>query len=153
LKNSCNLLFFPRHCLIFLKYSASPLDELFHMFNEDITRLKSWFDANLLALNVDKTNFVIFERRRDVFLSDQYVVRYGNEIVRRVDSVHLDSKISFSGQICHIRKKILPIMFALRRSRHLITHGTAIYYACVFFCNYRIWIPFGIWPPTVLLIS
>jgi hypothetical protein len=30
--------------------------------------LKSWFDANLLALHVDKTNFVIFERRRDVFL-------------------------------------------------------------------------------------
>jgi hypothetical protein len=94
------------NCLIFLKYSASPLDELFHMINEAITRLKSWFDANLLALNVDKTNFVIFERRRDVFLSDQYVVRYENEIVRRVDSVHLDYKISFSGQICHIRKDI-----------------------------------------------
>jgi hypothetical protein len=122
-----------------IKYSASSLDELFDMINEDMTQLKGWFDANLLALNVDKTNFVIFERRRDVLLSDQYVVRYGNEIVRRVDSVkylglHLDSKISFSGQISHIRKKILPIMFALRRSRHLITHSTAmsIYYAYVF---------------------
>jgi hypothetical protein len=31
-------------------------------------------------------------------------------------------------------------MFALRRSRHLITHGTAmsIYYIYVFFRNYRI---------------
>jgi hypothetical protein len=90
---------------------------------------------------VEKTNFVIFERRGDVLLSDQYVVRYGNEIVRRVDSVkYLVVKISFSGQICHIRKKILPIMFALRRSRHLITHGTAmsIFYAYVFFRNYRI---------------
>jgi hypothetical protein len=93
-----------------------------------------------LVLNVDKTNFVIFERRRDVLLSDQYVVRYGNEIVRRVDSVkylglHLDSKISFSGQISHIRKKILPVIFALRRSRPLITHSTAmtVYYAYVFF--------------------
>jgi hypothetical protein len=89
---------------------------------------------------VDKTNFVIFDRRRDVLLSDQCVVRYGDEILRRVDSVkylglHLDSKISFSGQICHIRKKILPIMFALRRSRPLITHGgtaMSIYYAYVF---------------------
>jgi hypothetical protein len=43
--------------------------------------------ANLLALNVDKTTFVIFERRHDILLSDQYVVRYGNEIVRRVNSV------------------------------------------------------------------
>jgi hypothetical protein len=95
-----------------------------------MTRLKGWFDANLLALNVDKTNLVIFDRRRIVLLSDQYVVRYGNEIVRKVDSgeylgLHPDSKISFSGQICHIRKKILPIMFALRSFRHLITHSTA----------------------------
>jgi hypothetical protein len=41
------------------KYSASSLDELFDMINEEMTRLKSW---------VDKTNFVIF--KRDVFLSD-----------------------------------------------------------------------------------
>jgi hypothetical protein len=51
-----------------IKYSASSLDELFDIINKDMTRLKSWFDANLMALNVDKTNFVIFERRRDVFL-------------------------------------------------------------------------------------
>jgi hypothetical protein len=45
-----------------MKYSASFLDKLFDMINEDMIRLKSWFDANLLALNVDKINFVIFER-------------------------------------------------------------------------------------------
>jgi hypothetical protein len=42
-----------------IKYSASSFDELFEMINGDMTRLKGWFDANLLALNVDKTNFVI----------------------------------------------------------------------------------------------
>jgi hypothetical protein len=95
------------------------------MINEDMTRLKTcWLSM--------WTNFVIFERRRDVLLSDQYVVCYGNEIVRRVDSVkylglHLDSKISFSVQICHIWKKILPIMLALRGYRDdLITPGTAM---------------------------
>jgi hypothetical protein len=105
-----------------IQYSASSLDELFDMINEDMTRLKNWFDANLLALNVDKTNLVIFERRRDALLSDQYVVRYGNEIMRRLDSVKylglhlvLDSKISFSGQICHItlRKKIIGSIISI----------------------------------------
>jgi hypothetical protein len=33
-----------------LKYSASSLDELFDMINEDMTRLKGWFDANLLLM-------------------------------------------------------------------------------------------------------
>jgi hypothetical protein len=50
-----------------ITYSASSLDELFDMINEDMT--------NLLAINVDKTNFVNFERRRDVLLSDQLVIR------------------------------------------------------------------------------
>jgi hypothetical protein len=68
-----------------IKYSASSLDELFDMINEDMTRLRGWFDANLLVPNVDKTNFGNFERRRDVLLSDQYVVCYGNENVRRVE--------------------------------------------------------------------
>jgi hypothetical protein len=93
-----------------IKYSASSVDELFDMINEDMARLKSWFDANLLDFIVDNTNFVILERRRDAL-----VVRYGNEIERRVDSVkylglHLVSKNSFCGQICHIRTEILPII-------------------------------------------
>jgi exonuclease III len=122
-----------------IKYSASSLDELFRMINEDMTRLQNWLDTNMLALNVEKTNFILFERRSPICLSDNHVVRFGNGIVKRVDSVkylglHLDTKLSFSGHIRHVRKKILPIMFALRRSRHLITYNTAmsIYYAYVF---------------------
>jgi hypothetical protein len=78
-----------------IKYSVFSLDESFDMINKDMTRLKNCFDANLLAHNVDKTNFVIFDRRRDVLLSDQYVVRYGDEILRRVDSVKYLLCISF----------------------------------------------------------
>jgi hypothetical protein len=64
------------------------------------------------------TILVSFERRSDV-------------LERKVDSD--------SGQICHIRRKIWPIMFALRRFRHLIKHGTDIghvHYPYVFH-NYR----------------
>jgi hypothetical protein len=61
-----------------IKYSVFSLDELFDMTNEDMIWLKTWFDANLLALNVDKTNFVIFERRREISwiasrLQDQFL--------------------------------------------------------------------------------
>jgi Reverse transcriptase (RNA-dependent DNA polymerase) len=122
-----------------MKYYATTLDELFVMINEDMAQLRSWLEANMLSLNVEKTNLIIFERRNDVRLSDHHVVSYGGEIVQRVDSVkylglYLDSKINFAGHIQNIRKKILPIMFALRRTRHLITRETAIaiYYAYVF---------------------
>jgi exonuclease III len=122
-----------------IKYSASSLDELFRMMNEDMALLQTWLGANMLALNVEKTNFVLFERRSAIRLSDNHVVRYGDGIVQRVDTIkylglYLDTKLGFSDHVRHIRKRILPIMFALRRSRHLITYNTAmsIYYAYVF---------------------
>jgi hypothetical protein len=46
-----------------ITYSASSLDELFRMINEDMVLLQTWLSANMLALNIEKTNFVLFERR------------------------------------------------------------------------------------------
>jgi hypothetical protein len=56
----------------------------------------------MLALNVEKTNFVLFERRRSAIrLCDNHVVRYGDDIVQRVDTIkylglYLDTKLRFS---------------------------------------------------------
>jgi hypothetical protein len=101
------------------------------MINEDMVLLRSWLSANMLALNVEKTNFILFERRSAIRLSDNHVVLYGDGIVQREDTIkylvlYLDTKLDFFGHIRHIMKKILPIMFALRRLRHLITYNTAM---------------------------
>jgi hypothetical protein len=66
-----------------IKYSASSLDKLFRMINEDMVLLQTWFSANMLALNVEKTNFVLFERRPAILLPDNHVLRYGDGIVQK----------------------------------------------------------------------
>jgi hypothetical protein len=40
---------------IVIKYSASSLDELLRMINEDMLPLRTWLSSNMLALNVEKT--------------------------------------------------------------------------------------------------
>jgi hypothetical protein len=93
-----------------IKYSASSLDELFRMMNEDMVHLRTWFGANMLALNVEKINFVLFERRSAIRLSDNHFMRKGECFVQRVDTIkylglYLDTKLGFSDHVRHIRKK------------------------------------------------
>jgi hypothetical protein len=95
---------------IVIKYSASSLDELLRMINEDMLLLRTWFSSNMLALNVEKTKFVLFERRSAIRMSDNHVVRYGDGITQGVDPIkylglYLDTKLGFSDHIRHIRKK------------------------------------------------
>jgi hypothetical protein len=71
------------------------------MMNEDMVLMQTWLGANMLALNVEKTNFVLFERRSAIRLTDNHVVRYGDGIVQRVDTIkylglYLDTKLGFS---------------------------------------------------------
>jgi hypothetical protein len=91
-----------------IRYCASSLDELFRMINEDMVLLRTWLSANMLALNVEETNFVLFERRSTIRLLDNHVMRYGDGIVQRVDTIkylglYLDTNLGFSGQkYCHL---------------------------------------------------
>jgi hypothetical protein len=76
----------------------------------DRNELKKYvLTKNVFFANISQI-FVFFENLF-AFLSDQYVVRYGDEIVRRVDSVkylglHLDSKYAtfgFFSIVCSVK--------------------------------------------------
>jgi hypothetical protein len=56
-----------------IKYSASSLDEILRMINENLVLLR--------------TNFVLSERRSAIRLSNNHVLRYGDGIVQRVDTI------------------------------------------------------------------
>ena len=50
-------------------YSSSDLITLHKVMNRELRKVKKWLDANQLALNIDKTNFVIFIPLRKKFLN------------------------------------------------------------------------------------
>jgi hypothetical protein len=45
------------------------------------------FGAKMLALNIEKANFILFERWSAICLSDNHIVRNGDGIVQRVDTI------------------------------------------------------------------
>ena len=62
--------------------SHKDLEPLIQIINSEISRLNSWFIANKLSLNLSKTNFIIFTKRK-------------------YDRFSVSNKITFDGRAIH----------------------------------------------------
>ena len=56
------------------------------MVNKELKHIKKWLDANKLALNTDKTNFVIFHLPQKS-LNDTVIIKIGNQYVEQAKYV------------------------------------------------------------------
>ena len=81
-------------------YFESPeLSKIEKVVNGELRKVREWLGANRLALNVDKTNFVIFHSQRRK-LTDHIVLKIGNKKIKQESyikflGVLLDSKLSW----------------------------------------------------------
>lgn len=119
-------------------YGATNLSDLKSKIEYDLRVLKIWMDNHLLKINVKKTKYILFNGRTrfESFTETSLNIRYENEIIERVESFSylgliIDEQLSFRQHIEHVRSKILPMTFAIRRIRHFISQKTAdlIYFA------------------------
>lgn len=78
----------------------------------DLLRVKEWTDANLLTLNVKKTNIITFRCiLNEVSVEDQILKSEG---VNKFLGLYIDSKLRFDKHIAYIRDKLASNCYALR---------------------------------------
>ena len=78
-------------------------DDLVHMqkvVNRELRKVRKWLEANRLALNIDKTNFIIFHSPQHK-LTDHIVLKIGNKNIKQESYVRflgvlLDSNLSWN---------------------------------------------------------
>ena len=78
------------------------------MVNKELRHVKKWLDANKLALNVDKTNFVIFHSAQN-YLNESINIKIGNQHVKQAKYVKflgllLDENLSWKYHLCELSK-------------------------------------------------
>ena len=78
--------------------------------NKELRHVKKWLDANKLALNVDKTNFVIFHSPQNS-LNDAIQYKIGNQYVEQAKYVKflgllLDENLSWKYHLSELSKKL-----------------------------------------------
>ena len=119
--------------------SDRSITSLIERANRELIIIASWFIANKLSLNLDKTNYILFRSHRKlVSLSNLKLEIDGKEIVRAASSkflgVYIDQHLTWGEHIAHISKKIAKNISILSRIRHSLPKYTlqGLYYSLIF---------------------
>jgi hypothetical protein len=94
----------------------------------DLQVLEIWFSNHFMAMNSAKTKYVFFNGNKflDDFVTVGLDIHLGSHRIGRVSSFKylgfwIDEKFNFQKHIGHVRSKIIPITFAIKRTRHFIS--------------------------------
>ena len=91
-------------------FEANGLLTLQKVMNRELRHVKKWLDANKLALNIDKTNFVVFHSPAKN-LMEPIILKFGRKIVSRADKVKflgvlLDETLSWKPHLVELSRKL-----------------------------------------------
>ena len=92
-------------------YFESPeLSKIEKVVNRELGEVRKWLEANRLALNVHKTNFVIFHSQQQK-LTDHIVLKIGNKNIKQESYVKflgvlLDSNLSWKFHLAELSKSL-----------------------------------------------
>lgn len=115
--------------------SHNNLCTLVDLFNSEINKLSEWLINNKLVLNVAKTQYIVFTKRR---IEDNFAITfYGHQINRtscvKFLGVHIDESLTWHehvGVVCNRVAKVVGIIYRLRHfPRHILV---MLYYALIF---------------------
>ena len=117
--------------MILIFYFESPeLSKIEKVVNRELRKVRKWLEANRLALNVDKTNFVIFHSQQQK-LTDHIVLKIGNKKIKQESDVKflgvlLDSNLSWKFHLAQLSKKLARTAGLFYKIRHYAPTETLI---------------------------
>ena len=120
-----------------LFYSCRNLELLLTTVNLELCKLATWFRANKLSLNVNKTNFIMFGRKR--LSCGHQTVKIDDVLLTQVEStkflgVHIDAKTTWKDHIAYISLKISRSLGAINRVKRILPQKILLllYYTMVY---------------------
>ena len=103
-----------------------------------MSRMKIWFDENILTLNLSKTKFIIFGNR--LTDTDKKLMINGIELERVSEikflGVVIDNKLSWKPHIKYIKTKISKSLAILNKAKELLNKASLSMLYCSFILPY-----------------
>ena len=103
-------------------FSDSIYARLQQNIQKDLNALSDWFAANKLSLNIDKTNFIVFNGNDDMI---DFNIDINGKLLQRVDcvkflGVFIDSKLSWHDHIKYISTTVAKGVGVLSKLKHIL---------------------------------
>lgn len=101
--------------------SGSNLDNLTSMANSELKEISSWFSANLLSLNIEKTNYILFGNKKLANIP----VSINNETIKRVYEtkflgVIIQANLKWDTHIGLLQNKISKSIGIMSKAKHFL---------------------------------
>ncbi len=138
-------------CLLFaddtsLLYSGDTPSEISSIVSNELCKLSQWFQVNKLSLNVVKTNFIVFGRKK---LTCSFSIKINEVDIEKVEivkylGVYIDEKLTWKYHINYLERKIARNLSIIYRCKYLLpVHNLKMLYSTlilpyVFYCA-EIW--------------
>ena len=105
-------------------FESDNLNHLEKVVNKELKHVKKWLDANKLALNIDKTNFIIFHSPHNS-LDRTVSIKIGGEHVNQARYVKflgllLDENLNWRYHLSELSKKLARTCGVFFKIRHLL---------------------------------
>ena len=118
-------------------YESSDLEVLERTVNKELNKLSLWLNANRLALNISKTNFVIFAAKNKPMKNVTILIN--KKAIQQVQYVKylgvlIDSQLTFAQHISSVVKKVSRVTGLMYRIRGCVNNQTLkmIYYSLIY---------------------
>ena len=118
-------------------YESSDLMNIQKIVNRELRKVRKWLEANRLALNIEKTNFVIFRSQQRI-ITDRIILKIGKRKIKQESCVRflgvlLDSTLSWKNHLTELSKKLARSAGIFYKIRHYAPRDTlTILYHAVF---------------------
>jgi len=114
--------------------------------NKSLQEISIWLKVNKLSLNVSKTHYIIFRKRKQT-IDYEPNIKIDNETISRVNctkflGVHIDECLTWKSHIDHICNKISKGIGILSKAKRLLNRRTLqqLYYTFIYpylsYCNH-----------------
>jgi len=112
-----------------LLLSDKNLSNLVNNINSELSIMKSWFAANKLSLNTNKTNYIVFHSPQKKIPPDVIDIRIGSSSISQAKSikflgVYIDENLSWKKHLTMKANQILKITSVMSRLKYSISHET-----------------------------
>ena len=103
-------------------FESSDLLQIQTVVNRELQKVRKWLEANRLALNIDMTNFVIFQSQQRK-ITDHIVVRFGRKSIKQESCAKFlgilsDSNLSWEFYSTELSKKLARTAGLFYKIRH-----------------------------------
>ena len=126
-------------------YESSDFTNVQKVVNRELRKVREWLEANRLALNIDKTSFVIFHFQKGK-ITDHIVLRIGRKKINQESSVKflgvlLDSDLSWKSHLSELSKKLARTAGLFYKVRHYAPTDTL---TLIYHGIFALFIPYGL---------